>query len=259
VPESHPDCEKYLVDNYDKLKEEIKNAALDTLKKNKFPVPCTCLSDVNKVEKRHDMEDAVNDMKNDLRLEFANEIKANMKDKILSLVDFENMFEGIFRNNYQLLSVQNIAFHLLEEVGEVSGALVNCYVYKTEELSKDIREINLRKSKLEEEVADVFSWLFALLLKIRNIYFEDSQEYLDKVRRLYGGVKEHNKTTGQLSLADIIWIKNGIHPKKNGKDGEREITDYLRCSKCHKIRCECSRYFIIDWINLYSENEGRNY
>ncbi len=77
--------------------------------------------------------------------------------------EWQAMFAGIFSANLRHLNLTEIAFHLLEEMGEVSDAMVRMYTYR-----RDIEpgEPSWRQIWLEEELADVSSWLFTLVGKL---------------------------------------------------------------------------------------------
>ncbi|MEM3713059.1 MAG: MazG nucleotide pyrophosphohydrolase domain-containing protein [Thermoproteota archaeon] len=80
------------------------------------------------------------------------------------LDDWKKMFDRIYGNINRVQSIEQIGFHMTEEVGEVA------------------REIRLRrKEELKEEIADVFAWLIAIILKCEAI------------------------TNEEFNLADLLW------------------------------------------------------
>lgn len=88
---------------------------------------CNCLSRITFAEERHKIYKAISWEIDKLRLYYAD--MTRRKYKFSSFTDFELMFETIFINAYYVFSIQVVAFHLLEEVGEVTQALKDCYTF----------------------------------------------------------------------------------------------------------------------------------
>jgi hypothetical protein len=96
---------------------------------------------------------------------------------------------------------------LLEEMGEVSDALVRMYTYlETDSIE---RELVARQIRLEDELADVLSWLFGLVERLSS-----NQTHLAE-----------GKT---VQLSTILW----------GKYGSDELGSFW-CRHCRSIICEC--------------------
>jgi NTP pyrophosphatase (non-canonical NTP hydrolase) len=135
----------------------------------------------------------------------------NQAQKPGSIDDWQLMFASIFRANIEGVSSQEIALHLMEELGEVSDAMVRMYSYT----KKDFRrgEPNWRQLRLESQLADVFSWLFALILKINA-----GNEFSSVV---------------PITLAEIIWRRYGSNRLRS-----------FRCPCCDKKVCSCPLIFV---------------
>jgi NTP pyrophosphatase (non-canonical NTP hydrolase) len=205
------------------------------------PNPCQCLSRIAFAEERNDKLKVIKPMLDDFRLLYAEATRSNGKKKS-GMMELQSMFEALFGNTYQVFSVQNIAFHLLEEVGEVSQALKDCYTFdkKRKPFSEEI--LKRRKMKFKEEIADVFSWLHALMLKIKHVYYRDAQEYFQSLLTDQDLVTVHfKKLVETISLSDIIWAKYGVTSNKGTKG------DVLCCAGCFCAPCECKRDLKIDW------------
>lgn len=208
--------------------------------KSNAPTPCHCLSRIEFVEERHLNFKGITPVLDDFRLLYA-ETTRSIGKKIIGMSELQSMFEAIFGNAYQVFSVQNIAFHLLEEVGEVSQALKDCYTFdeNREPFSEEL--LRRRKMKLKEEIADVFSWLHALMLKIKHVYYRDAQEYFQSLLSSQQLVTVHfQKLVESISLPDIIWAKYGVT-----SDGK--VRDTLCCAACFCAPCECKRDLRINW------------
>jgi len=135
------------------------------------------------------------------------------------LGQLEGMFRRVFSNSTYVLTPSEIAFHLMEEVGEVSAALADL------ELSKAV----LRKSKnqrndfeqerkklvleLSGELADVFSWTMSLIDKVRML-LSSFDDYFGSIPRTQSGTLAEIKAllgqdANKINVCDIIWNKYG--------------------------------------------------
>jgi len=205
-------------------------------------IVCECLSHIGFAEERHKIYKSINKQLDEFRLIYADETR-KLNKKVVGIKALEDMFENIFHNSYEVFSIQNIAFHLLEEVGEVTQSIKDLYTYDKvrEPFSEASREHRLRK--FEEELADVFSWIFALMLKIRRVYYRDAQEYFKTLIPKDSPLKLDFDFTERLHLADIIWAKYGTD-----RDGRSRTT--LFCTGCYTAPCSCERDLRIDWSKV---------
>lgn len=224
------DAEEIINQKGEAIIEKIRNFA--TNPDSDPPHVCACLSHIGFAEERHAIYKPINEKLDAFRLHYA---EVTRPKKIESMKALEDMFAQIFQNSYEVFSIQNIAFHLLEEVGEVTQSIKDLYTFDEEREPLTEDRMKHRINKFEEELADVFSWIFALMLKIRRVYFSDAQKYIESLMR---GVKLDFMES--LNLADIIWAKYGT-PGDGGK---------LFCSGCTKAPCVCKRKLLIDWSKV---------
>lgn len=94
------------------------------------------------------------------------------------------MFEAIYGNYHYASPLGSTGFHLLEEVGEVAKSVVDLEEKGAGDRSEEL------VGKTRDEIADVFSWLFAVVLKLRFIS--------ESVAPLYG-------KTETIELSTIVW------------------------------------------------------
>jgi len=201
---------------------------------------CRCLAMKN-VEVRNEDLNYKNFAKN-ATFEYAN---IKIEGKPISFLNISKMLQKIFENNINVLSIDNIAFHLLEEVGEVSTALVSLY---SQELSHDddsyLRLFSLERYdkvlEFSEELSDVFSWSMSLLSKISN-YLKCADNFAKSFARrrvdmdgLDGYSRELIENTSKgiepiisktNNIIELVWDIYG----KSGK---------LVCEKCKKAPCD---------------------
>jgi len=140
------------------------------------------------------------------------------KNKPATIDEWQNMFGELYKANLQHLSLVDIAFHLLEEVGEVSDAMVRMYSY-VGDFDSDPR---MNQIWLEEEIADVYSWLNTLVngLKIMPDISKEWMTYLGFPPKFLGD--------DQILLSKIIWYRYGNDDKKA-----------FRCPSCKELKCKC--------------------
>ena len=99
------------------------------------PMNCVCIAEMREIDLR--------------QLEFHQRKRNNMPETCEQWV---SMFRKIYGNVNSILSRQSIGFHLMEEIGEVARSI----------RKKDFQEI-------EAEIADVFAWLLAILMKVPEL------------------------------------------------------------------------------------------
>ncbi|MCH7777915.1 MAG: hypothetical protein IH878_15495 [Gemmatimonadetes bacterium] len=203
-----PVCYWRRTDGGNRKKEKNKN----------FEDSCDCL--LHNVESR-DQKEKEKHVKS-LRA-YAKEI---INRKPATVDDWQVMFGKIYEANLRHLDLNDIAFHLLEEMGEVSDAIVRIYTYSG---SKPLisGEPRWRQTWLEEEIADVSSWLFALIEKLDFIR-ETADEY-DKWRYK----EEIFADRTQILLSQIIWRRYGSDERGG-----------FYCPHCGETECNCKIRFI---------------
>jgi NTP pyrophosphatase (non-canonical NTP hydrolase) len=135
-----------------------------------------------------------------------------------SIDDWQEMIGTIYRERLRQATLSEVALHLLEEMGETSDGLIRMYTYSSKDSIED--EFPLRQVRLEDELADVLSWLFGLVerldLEIRNL----SQEGRSFSSPTF--------STGRLLLSQILGARYG------GDEGR-----VLRCIHCKLAPCRC--------------------
>lgn len=182
---------------------------------------CTCLAAKQDVEERG--ADFKSFTKKCLR-EYARRTRA--KRKPASMKETAEMLKVIFANNIEVLSVEEIAFHLLEEVGEVSKSLSALFMQDIAEIDRD-KFLEERRDKVwefAEEIADVFSWSVSLLAKIYR-FLECAAEFAAEYKTVEGMpelVRGNLERT--RNIVDLIWT---IY----GKGSQ------LVCEQCHEFPC----------------------
>jgi len=178
--------------------------------------PCQCLSSMKRLMKREKAQ----------KEEAYNETEKNAREQIDSrpkkLDDIVAMFNEIFYSNIMITDIKEIAFHLLEEVGEVSEQI--------RELKANIEESNIKfhKTELRRELADVFSWMMALLIKVNLL--GDAAYNLTKT---FASLQEK-----QSIEIEPITVNNSllrILVQKFYSEG-----DQLVCKTCRKQKCDLS-------------------
>ncbi len=192
-------------------------------------IPCRCLARKSEVEVRTQKEKAY--AKQQL-WKFSLRFKNRCPESILNM---ESMFRRIFRPQAFALSTEEVAFHFLEEVGEVSRALVDVsrsHKRITNGRKRDalVRERVVVLKGLTEELADVFSWTMTLVNRVRldlssfDRYFATGVgregQILSTLREALG------RDAAKVNVADILWRRFGI-------EGE------FRCDECKKAVCQC--------------------
>ena len=148
-----------------------------------------------------------------------------IKCKPVSVDDWQDMFARIYKANLRHIDLSDIAFHLLEEMGEVSDAMVRIYTYsRIRPLTSE--EPLWRQTWLEEEIADVSSWLLALVEKL-DFVRETADEY-DRWR-----FKDTFAARTKIQLSRIIWTRYGSDERK-----------CFYCPHCKETTCNCEIKFI---------------
>lgn len=185
--------------------------------------PCSCFGRPADVESRNQKLSTEEKMliREELR-KYAKRHKPS-DATMLNLNRFQTMFAKIFEANIYLTSIENIGFHLLEEVGEIAEALCGIYTYKS---SKEVNSLTrLRKlSELENEIADAFSWLFALAVKLKDIFALPERTY----KKIHPGSQGVPRFRKLADFHNILWDTYG-----------NEECKVLGCRDEDKIVCKC--------------------
>jgi NTP pyrophosphatase (non-canonical NTP hydrolase) len=186
---------------------------------------CTCLAEKARIEGRD------NDFKQFVKKNVSAYAKTNISKKPESMDGFVDMFSKIYENNVEVLTIDEISFHLLEEVGEVSTALTNLFTMEIDKSSaaEVAEQRNKRVKAFAEELADVFSWSNSLVMKI-NRNLSCAADLVDLFYKVKGGVlatgfSENIRNLVNTNLVDLIWL---LHENDKG---------FLSCEKCHESPC----------------------
>lgn len=184
----------------------------DREKNSRFSDACDCL--------QHDVERR-NQEKKRLRVKALRAFSHDHRGKMpTSVDDWQSMFARIFRANLRHSSLEDIAFHLLEEMGEVSDAMVRMYTYREEQFVDG--EPSWKQIWLEEEFADVSSWLFALVEKL-DLMRQTADEY-DQWR--FGETFVARKP---IRLSEILWNRYGSDRLENFFCPHCKSQDVCKC------------------------------
>ena len=144
--------------------------------------------------------------------------KEHTSQRPQSIDDWQDMIGMIYRERLRNATLSEVALHLFEEMGETSDGLIRMYTYSSKDSTED--EFPLRQIRLEDELADVLSWLFGLVerldLEIRN---------LPQVGR---SISSPTFSTGRLLLSQILGARYGADKGRT-----------LRCFHCEGAPCRC--------------------
>lgn len=201
------------------------------------PQPCWCLTRLVTHQREQEIISSLRGELDELRLSYAQALD-HVRREQSAFNMLESMFHKIYANVHTVYSLEHMTFHLLEEVGEATQALKDWYTYDDarEPFSVELRE--RRKLLFLEELADVFSWLFAVTLKIEALFGRHADEYRASIRHSRAG--ESDATAVNLSFATIIWAKYG-----RSSDGANWAN--LICPGCMAAPCNCSRDLKVSW------------
>lgn len=126
------------------------------------------------------------------------------KNNVRELDRLVSVFSNIYGNSYVLMSIEEIGFHFLEEVGEVTEMINKLSILdkidsaNMTKTQKEDREMYLRQ--LKRELADVFSWSTALIIKL-NILIDE----ISSVIREYSKIETGDD--GNVMISNIEPIK----------------------------------------------------
>jgi NTP pyrophosphatase (non-canonical NTP hydrolase) len=161
-----------------------------------------------------------------------------------SIDEWQQMFGTVFRSNLSRISLTEVMLHLMEELGEASDAMVRMYSYSRENFVKG--EPRQRQLRLESQIADVFSWLFALVETMNLLRVE-----------IAGGHRCRSESDAvvreDIRLSEIIW-------RRYGSD---ELQSFY-CPFCKQAACSCPLIFVpatrsIDELKALFENKNPSF
>lgn len=218
------------------LHEAISTWLTEKVSTYSVPGRCNCLARADRYVARRDFDRTLRTRLDKARHHYADQLQ-QAGHKPTNIVEFENMFGRIFGSQQRVLSLQTIAFHLLEEVGDATQAFKDCYTFDAnrEAFNDELRDH--RRQRLQEEVADIFSWMFAMTLKVKALYRDSATEYATTlVPRSQGPYRREDS----FRFSDVIWSKYGT-----ARDGGH--WEALKCPGCEVAPCTCPRDLKIVW------------
>jgi len=144
--------------------------------------------------------------------------KEHMSRRPRSIDDWQNLIGNLYRQRLGQMTPSDVALHLLEEMGEVSDGLIRMYTYSGRDSIEE--EIFPRRARLEDELADVLSWLFGIVecLELRK-RSQPNDGLLTDVPAA---------STVRLRLSQILWARYGSDEKHT-----------IRCFHCGAEQCVC--------------------
>jgi NTP pyrophosphatase (non-canonical NTP hydrolase) len=167
---------------------------------------CTCLAASKEVEYR---DENFKKFTKQCVHEYARRTRARKKPA--SMRGMAEMLNTIFANNIEVLSVQEIAFHLLEEVGEVSKSLASLFMQEIngDETESFLKERQEKALDFAEEIADAFSWSVSLLAKIYR-FLECAAEFAAEYKTVEGMPELVRGNMERIrNIVDLIWTMYG--------------------------------------------------
>ena len=196
---------------------------------------CDCLLYAREVETRNELlsasdEDTLKEEKLEKVEALSNYATQNKHRQPANIGHLQNMFEQIYQANIDTSSLESVAFHLLEEVGEVSDALIRVYTYKKDSNLPPSEEYPQRIANLESELADVVSWIFAVCLKVK--YLCHAYDELVKAAYLQPVVPSPGAISPGINFWEILFRRYGLPDGKS-----------LWCPICRNKICECQVVF----------------
>jgi len=100
----------------------------------------------------------------------------------LALCEWRHMFERIYGRLIRVQTLEQIGFHLHEEIGEVARALR--HLRNALACGEEEGEVSRYLNELQDELADVFDWLNAILIKLSYIHVEKEYTLGEVVARI---------------------------------------------------------------------------
>jgi NTP pyrophosphatase (non-canonical NTP hydrolase) len=185
---------------------------------------CECLQTLADVEVRNEKLDKETKRYNVEEItKYAMEHRRD-DDDAFSLDWLQRMYREIYSANLFVTDIEDIGFHLLEEVGEIAESIRGLYTYNSrKEVTLENRALKLRD--LENEIADTFSWIFTLSNKLI-----DTINLAERVVKLQAPMFSFEIEKAYM-LSEILW-------KDYGLLGE------LCCKDCLKNVCSCPIYML---------------
>jgi NTP pyrophosphatase (non-canonical NTP hydrolase) len=135
-----------------------------------------------------------------------------------SLDCWQDMIAALYGERLRHQSLAEVALHLIEEMGEVSDGLIRMYDYREGDLVENL--IGARQIRLEDELADVLSWLFGF---VERLSIEDRLK-----SQAIPSTTRQEASSDRLLLSQILWTKYGSEEKRT-----------FWCRHCKNVACNC--------------------
>lgn len=178
--------------------------------------PCQCSSIRRTVER---------ETKSERRLRL-NRVNSQAKETGMlpeTISDISNMYESIYGQIHYGSSLESIAFHFLEEIGEVASCITSLEDGKGKH--QDLVPFNVQ---LPEELADVIGWGFAIMSKLSTLAKD--------ANRL---VQAFNGSQGKSESLSTDWSSKYILPKYLWREFFNNSDQQYQCHHCEASPCEC--------------------
>ncbi|KAA6457851.1 hypothetical protein DYQ86_20995 [Acidobacteria bacterium AB60] len=134
-----------------------------------------------------------------------------------SIDQWQAAIDEMYRSRRLRLSLKDISLHLLEEMGEVADGMIRMYTFLEKDLGNLQTELYARQRRLDDELADVFSWLLTLVGKL---------DLMDN---------DTDLSRGYALLSQILWDQYG--------NDEKEA---FECRHCNSRTCKCDIVILND-------------
>jgi NTP pyrophosphatase (non-canonical NTP hydrolase) len=196
-----------------------------------IPKQCICLSSAGVEDRNQKDSENTQRLKRLIRREYARNNRASMKRTV---GEIEDMFRAIYEVNVANHNIADVVFHLQEEVGEVAEALLRTYTYdRVKDKGFETHALyEERLTSVDEELADVFSWVYSLIFKIQETG-EKADEWWEMT---IGELANRMLSWRDISLPAVIWLKYGDKPRGRGQGPSER---FLGCGDCGQHECTC--------------------
>jgi len=208
--------------------EEDFSSIIWTKYPNKCPLcvsnPCQCLIKKREIDQRSTKE------KERIYGRVRKMAQRSIEDRIRNLDRLVNMFEDIYGPNYFIMPIEEITFHFTEEVGEVAEQIREVYALgiTSAGINDKKREKKRITTEFLEELADVFSWMCGILIKINYM--------IGNVNQILIEFKRSQDTYREIRFSEILekyYVDKGT----------------LVCRTCRQTPCDIKKHKTIYQIS----------
>lgn len=178
--------------------------------------PCQCSSIRRTVER---------ESKSERRLRL-NRVNSQAKEAGMlpeTISDVSSMYENIYGQIHYGSPLESIAFHFLEEIGEVASCITSLEDGKGEH-----QELVPYNIQLPEEIADVVGWGFAIISKLSTL-----AEDANRLVQAFNGSRDKSESFTK------DWDSKHILPKYLWREFFNNSEQQHQCHHCEASPCEC--------------------